>query len=194
MGGLRVKKKSQSVRNANLHIGIKTKRIFIGKRFGKRQYVLIDEDDYLNVFRVKKKGKYKKPFVSWFPWRKDKFSTIYALSGLGKMHRYILCLKKNDGISTDHKNGDGLDNRRCNIRICTSRENSQNRKKDRTGKQRFKGVHFLTEKNFTHPYLAHIGFNGKTIKIGTFKTDKEAAKAYDKKAIELFGEFARTNF
>ena len=103
------------------------------------------------------------------------------------MHRQIMSCPQN--LFIDHINHNTLDNRKCNLRICTRQQNSSNRltQKNTTG---FKGV----ELRESGRYRARIRFNKKGITIGHFSNKIEAAKAYDKKARELFGEFAHTNF
>lgn len=110
-----------------------------------------------------------------------------------KLSRYLLGITDKN-IYVDHINGDSLDNRRSNLRIASPHQNSMNRVK--VSKTRlYKGVNQNSNR-----WVAHIGYtNSKTgvrknIYLGSFKTPEEAAKAYDKKAIELFGEFARLNF
>lgn len=88
----------------------------------------------------------------------------------------------------DHINGNKLDNRKSNLRICTDAENARNSSK-KSGN--FKGVQWRSDK---HKFRARIMDNGKEIFIGYFTNEIEAAKAYDTKAKELFGEFARLNF
>ena len=106
------------------------------------------------------------------------------------MHREILGLKAGDGRHTDHINGDGLDNRRCNLRICTRSQNHQNRHSIR-GTSQFKGCSwYKRDKNWE----VSITLNSRKIHLGYFDNEIEAAKAYDKKAGELFGEFAKCNF
>lgn len=101
------------------------------------------------------------------------------------MHHQIMGLK---GI--DHKNGNGLDNRRENLRPFAGGQNMMNREK-LNGRGRFKGA-FKNTKGQT--YMAAIRINGKSQYLGCFNTDIEAARAYDAKAKELFGEFAKLNF
>ena len=107
------------------------------------------------------------------------------------MHRQIMKAPK--GMVVDHIDGNGLNNRRSNLRICTPRQNQWNRCPLKTRKQTspFKGVQYPTGKS--RPY-ARIQYNGKTIHIGVFDSEVEAAQAYDRKAVELFGEFAYLNF
>lgn len=95
-------------------------------------------------------------------------------------------------LSIDHKNGDGLDNRRINLRICTHSQNAKNRKTQANNKSGYKGV--VKIKNTTNrSYRAFIRCDGKQIDLGCFSTPEEAASAYDVKAKALFGEFARLN-
>lgn len=106
------------------------------------------------------------------------------------MHRLILNVPK--GYETDHINRNKLDNQRANLRIATR---SQNRANSRTRKRvnKYKGA-YKTKINGNDYYQAQLTHNKKTIHIGYFKTAIEAARAYDKKAKEIFGEFARGNF
>ena len=94
------------------------------------------------------------------------------------------------GLEVDHINGDTLDNRSANLRVCTHAENQRNSKK-RTGKNgKFKGA-FLHRPGQWH---ASIQVAGKVINLGSFRTQTEAARAYDIGAKKYHGEFARTNF
>jgi hypothetical protein len=107
------------------------------------------------------------------------------------MHRVILDTPQ--GMHSDHINGDGLDNRRENLRICTPGENVRNQKanKRRVGDAQYKGTFFVKELG---KWKAVIGINGKTQYLGLFDCEDDAARAYDQKARELFGDFVRPNF
>lgn len=90
----------------------------------------------------------------------------------------------------DHINGDKLDNRRANLRLCTNAENLRNGK-SRGGSSQYKGV-CLHKQNKN--WIATIMKDGKAKHIGCFDDELSAAKAYDKAAISMHGAFARLNF
>lgn len=91
----------------------------------------------------------------------------------------------------DHRSGDIRDNRRGNLRPATSAQNARNRRIGRANKSGFKGVSFRKDRG---TWLAAIGFDGKLLKLGTFATPADAARAYDAAALTLFGDFAVLNF
>lgn len=105
------------------------------------------------------------------------------------MHRLLLGLQKGDKKEGDHINHNKLDNRRCNLRICTKQQNLWNME-SKTGVSKYKGVHLNKRSNKWYAQLQTQ--NGRY--IGSFNLEIEAAKAYDKKAKEIFGEFAKLNF
>lgn len=126
------------------------------------------------------------------------------------LHRFIL--NASDGEYVDHKNGNGLDNKRSNIRICTNRQNMQNTKGRRNNaKSKFKGVWYKGKrvkrkytlkdgtvknsyKRLSKPWTAMIrDRNGNRKYIGAFSTEIEAAQAYNETAITVHGEFACIN-
>jgi len=103
-----------------------------------------------------------------------------------KLHRFIL--EAPPDMLVDHKNGDHLDCRLENLRICTTSQNTQNTPMLKTNKTGYRGVSFYTR---TGKYRAVIMLNKKYICLGYFDTAEEAAKVYNQKAKELFGEFYR---
>ena len=104
------------------------------------------------------------------------------------LHRFILQLPA--GLLGDHRNGDGLDCRRTNLRAATNQQNIVNF--DRSNKTSYRGVSFREDRK-SRPWRAQISFKRKGIHLGYFETAEEAARAYDVKCIELFGEFAIIN-
>lgn|SRR3990167_633540 len=107
---------------------------------------------------------------------------------LKRMHSLILKTPK--GLMCDHINGNKLDNRKSNLRLCTMMENMRNRNKTSTNKSGYKGVYF---EEYTGKWKAQIKYGNKNHNLGRFEKLKDAAKAYNMAAIENFGEFARIN-
>ena len=121
---------------------------------------------------------------------------IYINQKVGSMYMHREIMGNPKGILIDHWEGNGLNNQRYNLRESTRQQNAFNTH-DIDGQIPYKGVypHFRpTKDGGRFAIVAKIRKNGKSIWLGTFKTEKEAARAYDRKAIELFGEFACTNF
>lgn len=105
------------------------------------------------------------------------------------MHRLIAGTP--DELFTDHVNGNTLDNRRSNLRVCNAMQNQGNRKKSKNGKtSRFKGV---SKECDSQRYRATAWVNGKRTRLGGFDTQEEAACAYNMWAMNHFGEFSRLN-
>ena len=98
-----------------------------------------------------------------------------------------------DDLVVDHANGNGLDNRQENLRICTRSQNMMSRGKTSQNSTGFKGV-YKTGDSKLNPYSAKIQKDKKVYCLGHYKTAEGAARAYDRKAIELFGEYAVLNF
>lgn len=115
--------------------------------------------------------------------------TYYAKQGGRRLHRLIMNVSDRN-LFVDHINGNGLDNRRCNLRICTHKENNYNRKKKANTSSKYKGVYWKEQRK---AYEAHIKYKGKVYYLGLFKNENEAGEAYNKAAKEFFGEFASLN-
>ena len=115
--------------------------------------------------------------------------TVNSKRGTIFMHRLITSVTK--GFEVDHIDGNGLNNSCSNLRICNRSQNAMNNRKQLNTTSIFKGVYWDKRYN---KWIASIGINRKIKHLGTFAIEEDAAKAYDKAALELFGEFARPNF
>lgn len=104
------------------------------------------------------------------------------------MHRLILGASK--GQQGDHQNGNGLDNRRINLRLCTNSQNQMNRKKSSRYSSKYKGV---TWNSHARKWQAQIKRQGVMHYLGLFVDELEAARAYNKDAQEYFKDFALLN-
>ena len=147
--------------------------------FGK--FAIIDTADYGRVSQY-----------NWCAVQDDRcwYANTFKKDGTTlSMHRLITNAPK--GIVVDHINHNGTDNRKSNLRLCTNSQNQQNRRPTRGSSSIYKGVHWC---NFHKKFRARITHNGERLHLGYFDSEIDAAKAYDKKALELFGEFAYLNF
>jgi hypothetical protein len=102
-------------------------------------------------------------------------------------------LDYNGPLEVDHKDRNPLNNKKDNLRIATRSQQMAN--SNPQGLRDFKGVHKIKDgRSLKNKFRAITKKNGKTIHIGYFNSAEEAAQAYDRKAKELFGEFAYLNF
>jgi hypothetical protein len=141
---------------------------------------IIDDEDY--------------DIVSQYSWYAGKgTNTFYACRNIGyairtiqRMHTFITGYSK-----CDHINGNGLDNRKSNLREVTSKQNNMNRSKTSNSTTSvYKGVHWVTRRS---KWQAKIFVDGKDKFLGYFHDEKEAAIAYNKAATKFFGEFCKLN-
>lgn len=142
------------------------------------KFAIVDDEDYgwLNQWKW---CTMQTPYGFVAVRRKGK-STMY-------MHRLITGAVH--GKEVDHKNHIRLDNRKANLRVCTRSQNAKNQVLQKNTASRYKGV-----RRRCNRWQARIMNNRKSFYLGSYKTENEAAKAYDSEAVRLFGEFAYLNF
>ena len=147
----------------------------------------VDDDDYEAVSQYRWHAHRVRPGLTWYAVTNKPRS-----QGKGTIRMHILLMGIDpEGRQIDHKNGDGCDNRRSNLRWATyveQRRNSGLGCRNTTG---FKGVSFDKTRG---KYEAKTKTDGRFLHLGRFATAEEAARAYDRAAREHFGEYARTNF
>jgi hypothetical protein len=152
---------------------------------GEGRFTIVDPQDFYRL--------------SFFHWTLDgKKENIYAIRNLIsanektkiiRMHREIM--QAPAGLFVDHRNNNGLDNRRSNLRPATHSQNMQNRGKRKNAGSIFMGVSF---DKWTGKWKARIRSDGKKMYLGRFDIEIDAAKAYDEAARKYHKEFARLNF
>jgi len=153
---------------------------------GEGEFTIVDAADYYRY------GKFKWSVVgtgkNLYAVRNVKVGP--KLTTITRLHREIMNAPR--GLLVDHRNNDGLDNRRSNLRLATHSQNQCNKRK--TGSKtssRFRGVYFDKRRML---WQAYIRYNGKRIYLGKFDDEIEAARAYDRAAREYHKEFAKLNF
>ena len=145
------------------------------------KFALVDDEDFETVGQMR-----------WYTMRIH--NVWYAASSQAVegtrvyLHRFLM--DPPSDMEVDHINGDGLDNRRENLRVCLHRDNLRNVRRTVTSRSGFRGV----LKTRSGRWEARTKRLGRIIHIGTFDTPEEAARARDRKIIELHGEFAVLNF
>lgn len=139
---------------------------------------LVDSSDYESLIK--------------YTWSKSKLG--YATANIDGqhyfLHRFIMGLSKGDGLIVDHKNGNGLDNRRSNLRVCTKTQNQQNQRTRHTSVSKYKGVGYYKRDK---KWRTRIVYNKKDIELGKFECETCAAIAYDEAAKVYHGEYAWLN-
>ena len=151
-------------------------------RVNQNKTAWVDEQDYLRVCR--------------YSWQIDKGGYLKVNTRVkGKrvsilLHRFILGLS-NPSVFVDHIDGNPLNNSRSNLRLCDNSQNQANRPANAFKKHgQYKGVFYRPKKK---AWVSEISCRGKRFYLGFFRDEKKAALAYNKKALELFGEFALLN-
>jgi hypothetical protein len=143
---------------------------------------IVDDDDFEEL------SKYKWFYDGRYVARHNHSSNLKERFVI-RMH--VMIMKTPPGMETDHINGDGLDNRKENLRVCTRFQNSHNSKIKSCSTTGYKGVFF---KGGTCEWGAKIRVGDRRIYLGWYKDIQDAARAYDIAALAYHGQFARLNF
>lgn len=138
--------------------------------------------DWLNQFKWRAVEKCK----NFYAVRHLRFKGVRKTVGIHQLLSAVMGFSR-----PDHKDGDGLNNQRHNLRRASKSENGGNRKLNCNSRSGFKGVYWNAE---SRKWRASIRKDGKSKYLGDFLAAEDAAHAYDAAAIKLFGEFARLNF
>lgn len=148
------------------------------------KFALVDDDVYEWASRYKWQVQ---PHRNTFYARRN--GGVWPFSKTIRLHREIMSAPS--GVQVDHINGDGLDCRRVNMRLCTHTENQHNsrRRTDNTSGYRGVYLHKASKK-----WDARIKVNGKVLFLGHFTSPEAAARAYDEAAKKYHGDFANLNF
>jgi len=158
-----------------------TKQIPLNGKHGQGKFAIVDDADY--------------EFLNQYRWFLSKNGYAFRFNGSfrkgGKpvlMHNQILV---DCGLDTiDHIDRDKLNNTRDNLRPATYQQNNRNTGKKKSSSSKYKGVHWNKRRN---RWMARLCINYKSITLGQFLTEAEAALAYNRAAIAHFGEFAYLN-
>ncbi len=149
------------------------------------KYAIVDDEDCAWLSQYK-----------WYAHRPGNsfYAVRHSKKSEGKNRRMILMhreiLRCPRGKQTDHRDGNGLDNRRVNLRICSHQENLYNRRKHKQMTSRYKGVSWHKRDK---SWRAQIRDRGKVTHLGCFDNEEDAAQSYNRKATELFKDFAKLN-
>lgn len=147
-------------------------------RYGAGKSAFVDEEDYAAARKL-----------TWHVSTQG--YVVHSWTNTSKIYLHQLVLGKQQGEEVDHINGDRLDNTRANLRYVTHANNARNTAKREGTSSRFKGVVWRKDKGC---WTAQIAVGGRQRHLGYFRGEEAAARAYDEAALEMHGEYARTNF
>lgn len=156
---------------------------------GNGKYASVDDQDFHKVLGYNwiakpSKGKNGRTYTEYAIFREYVRGKRVSV----RMHRFILDAPY--GVHVDHIDGNGLNNTRCNLRICTAKDNQGNRRKFSSTSSQYKGVCWNKK---TSKWRAQLSSSRQRVFVGEFTSELDAAHAYDAAALKYFGEFARIN-
>lgn len=146
-----------------------------------QKIILIDEDDFEKVSKFRWKINKRRHKFYAQAWIKDTDQTTM-------MHRLIMNVGIGSQSVVDHKDGNGLNNTKSNLRVCTNKQNCWNREVSKKSTTGFRGVNKRLD-----GYVARIRVNNKLIHLKWTRDIREAVEAYNEAAIKYYGEYARLN-
>lgn len=163
----------------HLSLHMQSQKIHLKGKHSNDAYALVDNDDFVRVSEY-----------TWYLKKDGRVMRAESASSGGStlLSRFILDAPK--FLEVDHSNHDQLDNRRVNLRLCTRAQNEANKGPGRSNKSGLKGVDFHKSSGKWRASMKH---NLKRIHIGLYEDKVSAARAYDKEASRLHGEFAWLN-
>lgn len=144
---------------------------------------LVDDEDYERIARFDWML-LKKPSGNLYAIKRDESNVTTFM--------HVLVLGADSDCPIDHRDRNGLNNQKSNLRLCTVTQNNQNRRRFSNNKTGFKGVSPSGRRRL--PFRAQIRVNGCSMFLGHYFAPEEAARAYDAAAVTHFGEFACLNF
>jgi hypothetical protein len=175
---------SMSIRGKNPTVSLPDGRL--GIVLAKGLLCIIDANDYPRVAEY-----------HWCPVKSQRDKTYYCsgyligtTSTLGRKPIHRLITDAPDDKLVDHRDGEGLHNWQSNLRVCLKAQNNANRRISKNNSVGYKGVRRKKDGSF----LAEITHAKRTVRLGSFSTAEDAARAWDAAAVSLWGEFAITNF
>ena len=195
-------------------------RLWLNKDELSDKVVIVDDEDYDKVVeevtRYNNDGSLRKGTGKWYYWTNKKYGgkQEYATTGCRSKSIHRLVMDAPKGMVIDHINGNGLDNRKENLRICTHSENAMNQRLKSHSVSGYKGVQYEPTRKYKYtskktgittvkeykmklPYSAYVGDpnrKNRHLFLGRYATAEEAARVRDKMALELHGEYAYLNF
>ena len=151
---------------------------------GAGRVALVDDGDYDLVSQYR-----------WFPYYRPHNRTLYAqchnIRWQGKTRSFLMHQIITGWARTDHKDHDGLNNQRSNLRPVTVSQNGANMQSHRDSTSSFKGVSWNSARQ---TWRASIQYQYRRRELGSFTSEEAAARAYDSAAREMMGEWAHLNF
>lgn len=158
---------------------------------GKNMVTVVDDDDYAQVSKYNWQLDRGYAKVSIHLGRSKKWKPGSYKYEYKRIYLHRLIMNAPDGVEVDHINGNRLDNRKSNLRLCSRKENSANcRARKSKSYSKYKGV---SKAKRSLGWTAQIMVDGKSIYLGTHPSEEAAALAYNLAAKKHFGEFARLN-